>query len=396
MKHIYDPIHGFIRFTDDEIKILDTEQMQRLRNIKQLAFTYLIYPSATHTRFEHSIGVFKLASKIADVLKLNEDDTKNLKMASLLHDIGHGPFSHVTEQITGINHEKVGTEIIKNSHIKDFLETRGYDIKKINMFILGKGEIAQILNGGIDIDKIDYLLRDSYFTGSAYGNISADTIMTAAMLYRNQLVYREKFKLSVEALLTARYFMFPTVYMHHAGIIAENMLERAAKIEIAQKGNTIRKIDIINHTDHSFIELLKRSESNIARSIVNDLTKRNLFKEIYSLNSLEIGKERYNQLYKNIMNDKSRIEEYIAKKAGIDPFEIILTISRPPIPKEIETKIITENKTIYRIMENSHISKALQESMWDHTALKIIGPEKIKRTDMLQKASKEIISNYIS
>ncbi|MCK4968774.1 MAG: HD domain-containing protein, partial [Candidatus Aenigmarchaeota archaeon] len=195
MHIIKDPIHKDIKISDFEMKLIDTKNMQRLRNIKQLGPTNLVYPSAVHTRFEHSIGVMHLAEKMAGALKLSETTKKELKIASLLHDIGHLPFSHIN-RIETINlknskkdHMDIGIDKIKTNYSR-LLEKNNLNEKNICSIIKGKNPIGSILSSGIDIDKMDYLLRDSYFTGASYGKISADAIITGAMLYRNQLVYK--------------------------------------------------------------------------------------------------------------------------------------------------------------------------------------------------------------
>jgi uncharacterized protein len=391
MKKILDPIHSYIELNKNELKILDHPLMQRLRNIKQLAFSHYVYPSAQHSRFEHSLGVFHLATKISKNLNLNQKDTNNLKIASLLHDIGHGPFSHITESITGINHEIIGTKIIEHTEIKDILKDNNYNIKKINNYITGKGEMAQILNGSIDIDKMDYLARDSYFTGVSYGTINIDMIINSSKIYKNQLTYKEKTKLTIEKLLTTRYFMYPTVYMHHTSLIVEEMIKKA--INLAIKDNEIDKYEILYHTDNSILNLLKNSKNNKIKELTKKIIKRDLYKTAYILNSIELGKEIFTKNHQKLNNNKEEIEEEIANKLNIEKEKIILHIPKLPKSKEIETKIITDKNEIYPIKNKSYISNALNNSVWENTSIKVLTTKNKKK--ITYEIAKKILNKYI-
>ena len=161
MGYIRDSIHGDLHLNDFELEILDTVEMQRLRRIKQLGFTNLIYPGANHTRFEHSIGTLFLADKLAKRLGFDSEIQQLLRICGLLHDIGHAPFSHVTERALKHKHETVTKQIIKNSSITDKLSQK-FDPKLVMNIVDGKTSYGKIISGDLDVDRMDYLKRDSY------------------------------------------------------------------------------------------------------------------------------------------------------------------------------------------------------------------------------------------
>src|SRR5918993_444167 len=183
---ITDPIHKYIRFTEVEKELIDTEVFQRLRKIRQLAGAHLVYPSAQHTRFEHSIGAMHLVGLAAQTLLdkgyiLCKEDVESLRIAALLHDIGHGPFSHLFEEVLvqnkskkKINHEIIGKKIIKETIIIDILGQYGYNPDYICQLSFGESQnmfYNEMIAGSLSADIMDYLPRDSFFTGAEYGKI---------------------------------------------------------------------------------------------------------------------------------------------------------------------------------------------------------------------------------
>ncbi len=210
-KRIYDPIHGFIPLTRLEVGILDSCYLQRLRRIKQLGPADYVYPSATHTRFAHSLGTMLLAGKIAMLTGLNDFEVKSVRLTGLLHDIGHMPFSHSIELV---KHEKLGLAIIEN-YLADALGDHAEIVAKI---LSGEHRLSPIISSEIDADRIDYLVRDSYFTGLRYGLVDADRLVESLVLVekagRYGLAVREDAQAAVESLLIGRFQMFRRLYYH--------------------------------------------------------------------------------------------------------------------------------------------------------------------------------------
>ena len=160
---IKDPIHGYIKLNDDEKKLLDSPQVQRLRRIRQLGLSSQVYPGATHTRFQHSLGVMSLAGRFADSLNLDEDKKQEIRTAGLLHDTGHGPFSHASENVAekrDIDHEDISCNVVDQLSGKI-----NSDTDRVKKIIKGELEIGQTVAGDIDADRIDYLMRDAHNSG---------------------------------------------------------------------------------------------------------------------------------------------------------------------------------------------------------------------------------------
>jgi len=232
LKIFNDPIYGFIRIPDALIfSLIADPYFQRLRRISQMGLSYLVYPGAHHTRFHHALGSMHLMQEAIQLLRfkgieITEEEAKGLLCAILLHDIGHGPFSHAMEHslVEGIKHEEIshifmevlnhkfngsltlGIEIFKGSYRKKFLN--------------------QLVSSQLDMDRLDYLKRDSFYTGVAEGNINAERLITMLNVVDGELVVEEKGIYSVEKFLMARRFMYWQVYLHKTGLVAEQLLIR--------------------------------------------------------------------------------------------------------------------------------------------------------------------------
>ena len=224
---IIDPIHDFIRVYDYELPIIDNPLFQRLRRIKQLSGAHLTYPSAQHSRFEHSLGVMHIASQAGFALNekgfLNSDDIQILRLAGLLHDIGHGPFSHLFEEVIQekkISHEDYGKKIILNSEIGDVLSKTGFDKKLIAKIAFGESKfqyLNEIVSGALSADMMDYLLRDGYFTGAEHAKIDHKRITQSLDVHKKKLALERSALYSFESMMHSRYQMFKAVYFHKTG-----------------------------------------------------------------------------------------------------------------------------------------------------------------------------------
>ena len=221
MKFIRDSLNGNLQLNEFEVKLIDTPQIQRLRRIKQLGFTYLVYPGANHTRFEHSIGTMYFASRLAYSLNLSADEREMLRVSSILHDAGHGPFSHVSESVLEKSHEELTSKLIMQSELSEILSEK-FDPNDIIKLISGEGKLGPIISGDLDVDRMDYLLRDSYYTGVAYGVIDVERLIHNMKL-EDHLILKAKGVQAAESMLLARYFMYPSVYQHHTTRIINAM-----------------------------------------------------------------------------------------------------------------------------------------------------------------------------
>jgi len=235
LKIFNDPIYGFIRIPGPLIFDLIAEPyFQRLRRISQMGLSYLVYPGAHHTRFHHALGSMHLMGFAIQALRMknipiSESEEQGLLVAILLHDIGHGPFSHAMENslVPGISHETISVHFMNelNARFDGRLST-GIEIFRGTY---PRRFLNQLVSSQLDMDRLDYLKRDSFYTGVAEGNINAERLITMLNVYDDHLVVEEKGVYSVEKFLMARRFMYWQVYLHKTGLVAEQLLIQTLK-----------------------------------------------------------------------------------------------------------------------------------------------------------------------
>ena len=227
-----DPIYGFIHIhTPIIFKLLEHPFFQRLRRISQMGLSSLVYPGARHSRFEHALGGLHLMHKTISILRakgviISEDEAVGMQISILLHDIGHGPFSHAMEKsiVEGVHHESLSIQFMNalNEQFNGEL-TLAISIFKNKYY---RNFMNQLVSGQIDLDRMDYLKRDSFYTAATEGNINSERIITMFNVVDDQLVVEEKGMHSVEKFLIARRLMYWQVYLHKTSLVAELLLER--------------------------------------------------------------------------------------------------------------------------------------------------------------------------
>lgn len=235
LKILNDPIYGFITIPNELLfDIIEHKYFQRLRRISQMGLSYLVYPGAHHTRFHHALGCLHLMQKSIAVLRLKgvditEKEEEALQVAILMHDIGHGPFSHAMENsiVEGVGHERISSLFMQqmNKELDNRLDLA------IEIFT-GKYErkfLCQLISSQLDMDRLDYLKRDSFYTGVAEGNINSERLISMLTVVDNELMVEEKGIYSVEKFLLARRLMYWQVYLHKTGLVAEQLLIRVLK-----------------------------------------------------------------------------------------------------------------------------------------------------------------------
>lgn len=247
LKILNDPIYGFIQIPNSLIfDIIEHPYFQRLRRITQMGFSNLVYPGANHTRFHHAIGCMHLMQKAIRVLRfkqihISKEEEIALYIAILLHDIGHGAFSHALEHsiVNGISHEEISLKFMKKLN-EEFdgklsLAIEIFEGKNPRQFL------CQLISSQLDIDRLDYLKRDSFYTGVTEGNISSDRLIAMMNVKNDELVIEQKGIYSVEKFLIARRLMYWQVYLHKTGLVAENILVNVLKRakELAEKGEEL-------------------------------------------------------------------------------------------------------------------------------------------------------------
>ncbi|WP_405567523.1 HD domain-containing protein [Polaribacter sp. Asnod6-C07] len=255
LKILNDPIYGFIQIPNSLIfDIIEHPYFQRLRRIAQMGLSNLVYPGANHTRFHHALGCIHLMEKAVRVLRfkqieISKDEENAVYIAILLHDIGHGAFSHALEHsiVSGISHEEISLKFMKKLNE----EFDGELDLAINIFEgnYHRKFLCQLISSQLDIDRLDYLKRDSFYTGVTEGNISSDRLIAMMNVKDDELVIEQKGIYSAEKFLIARRLMYWQVYLHKTGLVAENMLVNVLKRakELAEKGVELYASTALNY-----------------------------------------------------------------------------------------------------------------------------------------------------
>jgi hypothetical protein len=359
---IRDPIHGLIRLTDREMALVNTSVFQRLRRIRQLAMADLVYPGALHTRFDHSLGVVQIAHRILERLdrieQMSDSEAEPVRLAALLHDIGHGPFSHVSEYVLDRHydraavgaaadrakiHEKLTVDIIgKHPEIRAVLDQ---DLRDA-VILLIQGTRARdfrrdVVSSALDADKMDYLLRDAYYAGVKYGQYDLDKIVDACRVRKegssSYLVIDESGRFAVEQLILSKHHMFQQVYGHRVRVITDAMIVRGLELAIASN-ETIRRVYAYDGSDEHLARYLAADDARIvemvlasgdarAESMFQRLRDRRLLKELALIPIDERGvpdsivRDRLSRLSEA---EEERIEAAIGGRLGCEPWEVIV------------------------------------------------------------------------
>ena len=342
IKKINDPIYGFITIKSDLLfKLINHPYFQRLRRIRQLGLSELVYPGATHTRFHHALGATHLMGLALDNLlekgiEINEQEYEAAQVAILLHDIGHGPFSHALEfsLLQGITHENISLQFMKVLNI----EFNGQLEMAISMFknTYKRRFFHQLISSQLDVDRLDYLNRDSFYTGVSEGNISVDRIISHLYVVEDEIVVEEKAIYSIENFLNARRLMYWQVYLHKTALSAERMLvhliTRAKEVHSLDNISTALtyfltnqisldqfqenpdNIDQFSKLDDSdiwhAIKIWEKNKDKVLQLLSKHLINRNLFK--IKLSNEPLRKEEIQQLKTKISKEYNLLNKEAA------------------------------------------------------------------------------------
>ncbi|MDI6720342.1 MAG: HD domain-containing protein [Methanomicrobiales archaeon] len=348
MKIIKDPVHGFVEVDDTALRLLDSPPLQRLRYVKQLGFTYLVYPGAIHTRFEHSLGTMHLAVLMCRKLSLSPAETLLVASSALLHDIGHGPFSHALEpfmqEFLGWGHLDAGARLIREGIVADLLERAGIEPAEAAEMVIGRHPLSGIIHGDLDVDRMDYLLRDAHYTGVPYGTVDAHRLIQGTIRTDAGLMLDESGIHAAESLLIARTLMRPSVYFHHVSRIAESMLAYALHEHLREGGDLPA---LMAMDDAEFLLELRRSRSAAARRMAEAVYRRQLFKR-----ALYVGSDRVNvaalQSESGYASSR-RFAQDIAERASLDEGEVLVDI--PPMPRDMAVQVRVQNRHTATVLE---------------------------------------------
>ena len=346
---VKDPVHGFIRFTELELPVIDSRPLQRLRRIMQLAKAHLTYPGATHDRFLHSLGVMHvaglMASRLAELGHASRDGIQLARLIGLIHDVGHGPFSHVFEEALankGLTHEDVGRWLLRESELGDLIEELGFSVGEVSAIAFGgqvKGEaevVAQVFWSFLSPDTMDYLVRDSYFAGVAYGRIDIGRLIGTADLVAGELAIAYPGGLtSLEDYVLSRLQMFNAVYFHRTVRAANVMLARAISWVDELLGLTeLKDVDFFLKLDDCYIRttLVTLEPSNeleaLAKELIERLEARRLLKCAYERPIM--GREDLLASVLSRPNVREKLEAEVAEEAGVEPEKVF--IDAPSVP----------------------------------------------------------------
>jgi len=330
-----DPVWNNIRVDELTLALVDTEVFQRLRYVRQLGWTYLVYPGATHSRFEHALGTHHLSRRTLALLCEAEDPTSIseveqaiIRSAALLHDVGHYPFSHALEEIGALHHEDVARPLITEGSVATLLSSRLGEDAPAKVFDLIRGRsdspLQGLISGSLDLDKIEYLKRDAFMCGVPYGEIDVDRLTNSLVLVddpdsgHRSLGVQEKALSALESLLFAKYQMYRNVYWHHAVRSATAMYKRL--VEDAVKSDVVSVASLARFTDEG---LMHRLESERPRALLSALKERRLYKRAAEWPAAELDTDRVEW----IATDRKRVAEVensLATEFGLAAGELLL------------------------------------------------------------------------
>jgi len=381
---IKDPVHGYVYITENEKEIIDSYPMQRLRRLRQLAGSEYVYPGANHTRFEHCVGVMYLAGKVVEnpnvSRAVNEEEADVVRIAALLHDVGHGPFSHVFEQLLirdlDKTHEDITSWIIEKSEVSEKLAKMGYtpaDVGKLAVGKLHKPEKAfldQIISSAVDVDKQDFIVRDTFHTGAEYGFIDVFRLIHALDILDENLAVELGALSALEAFIIARIESFKSIYFHRVGRAAQIMLATAMEKANEELGLTKFQTpeEYMTMDDYTVWAALKKCEKS--KQIIEDLERRKMLKCAYERTFYEkdtmisniFGREAY----------RRQMQSEIAREAGVEANAVVIDVPTvPSVPyhhavlmESMEIPVFSKTqsggKTPYRLSDISKIIENLK------------------------------------
>ena len=366
MNAIKDSVHDWIPLGPVASDLVDTPPVQRLRHIKQLSTVRLVYPSASHTRFEHSLGVYHLAREALRSLGVDGDRAEHVRAAALLHDVGHGPYGHQTEDVirrhTGRDHDDIG-ELLYETELAGVLGSHDLDPDRVAELVAGKGELGQLVSGELDVDRMDYLVRDAHHTGVPYGTIDTGRLLRALRLRDARLVIAEGNVPTAESLLLARALMDGTVYRHHVSRIAGSMLERACErlLDGDLSVGRFRRM-----ADHDLLVALREEVPNLGERI----ERRDLYKRAVWAGLGEVPKA----VTRMDRADERAAAREIADAAGVDRELVVVDIPPRPALKESRSRVVVDD-VVQRLEEASELVGALRRARRAQWRLGVYCPE---------------------
>ena len=373
MTRVRDPIHDYIQLEPWTREIVDMPRVQRLRRIHQLGSGSLVYPGANHTRFEHSLGAYHLAGLAANALGLPQTDRGAVQAAALLHDVGHGPFSHTSDTLyrdfLHKTHEDVSAEIVARGPVRDILARHGIEASVVAELIHGEGALADLVSGGLDVDRMDYLVRDAHYTGVTVG-VDLGRLASDIQLTPRGVALRQSSVPAAEMLLVTRLQMHATVYFHRTLRVGERMIERAMRL--ALEAGEIKPEQLPTMDDVAATMLLRHSKTDAWRLMLA-VDQRKLLKVALEAPMSEFDETKLSAISQDAAR-QAAIEREIAGFVGLAPHDVILDVPPPPRAARETALVLLEDGNLVDLAEVSTLVRGLATAERDHWRLRVIVP----------------------
>jgi uncharacterized protein len=358
MEIIRDPLWNNIAVDPLAMQLIDSPAFQRLRYVRQLGLAFLVYPGATHSRFEHALGTYHLARRALSLLDergslrgIGRELCLTIRIAALLHDIGHYPFSHALEEIGALHHEEVARPLITQGAVAEALRsTIGDDTPDEIMALIGgtsRSPLQRLISGSLDLDKLDYLRRDAFMCGVPYGEIDVDRLLNSLTVVEGaagpEIGIIEKGLSALESLLFARYQMYRNVYWHHAVRSATAMYKRL--VEDAVNTGSLDAATLAAFTDEGLLhDLARRAPSPLLAA----LRERRLFKRAFQCPAGDLPADSAEW----IADDPSltrRVEDSLAAELGLNPGELLLDYPRKTQMLGLDMPVQRRSGEVFRL-----------------------------------------------
>ena len=347
---VRDPLWNNIRLEPEALAVIDTPAFQRLRYVRQLGHAFLVYPGATHTRFEHALGTYHLAGRVTQ--------DRDVRLAALLHDIGHYPFSHALEEAGLPRHETLAARHLRTGPLAAVLNGLGVSVERLLQLIQGTSSspLGGVVAGSLDVDKLDYLSRDATMCGVPYGVIDVDRLLTSLTLTPQGVALHGKGLAALESLLFAKYQMYRNVYWHHAVRSATAMFKRLVRRAIAAGHVTPDTIAVATDDGLSH-ELQANDRTGLARA----LRERRLAKRGLDVPATELPTETADWPSQD-PDLLERVEERLARELGLGPDQLFLDFPAKPGMLDVSVPVVgrsgsaAEHLGLPRVAEELHRS----------------------------------------
>jgi len=427
-KIIQDPVHGNIIANGIFLDVIDRPEMQRLRMVKQLGLGYLVFPGANHTRFEHCLGTYYLSGRMAEAIGLSKEDSDTVRMAGLLHDICHPPFSHSMESLmegaTGLGHMELARALITGKvpnhkgmddmfdgmpsmgemiadagidpeQVCDLIEYPESNVDNLDSFMEkhdyfpSKDYAHQIIHGPVDADQMDYLMRDAHYTGISHGYIDCDRLINTMKVHNDRIVLRRGGITAAEGLMVSRSLMYTSVYFHETTRIAQRMLAKAT----ADSGIDLKEMYL--WTDSDLIHGIESSGGRASRC-VRRIMNRDINKKAFAVYSADMSEDIASRLIDYASEEgAARLEQEIADQAGVDSFDVCAELTSKSNLKatinigKTDVAIQDDEGKVKSLTRFSPIARALQSRDPYGWAVLISSPSTMK--EQVEKASRKVL-----